>query len=309
LFRAIQGAGAYSSILQAMIGDHFRKDNKHGKGMSLFSVSMTCGYFGGIIIGGYISTFLGFRMIFLFSTLLGIISVFLFITLVKEPNRPNNSRMNNNNEKSKSTLVKMDELQILLKDREFLAIVALNSLRWFLFSGIYVLFIWQIQINFGLSQINATYYIMILVFIYMVFILLGGFLADHHGIKKNLIYSQILIISIGLIVFISTTLMVFFIVGIFIGIGFALFMTSGYAILSKTIDENHPELKGSAFGFNNTIGFLLGAFGPIFICFLGELSDFLPYYLISIIISITLVITIKFIKVNEAPAAKTNDSM
>jgi len=110
-------------------------------------------------------------------------------------------------------------------------------------------------------------------------------------------------ISIGLIVFISTTLIVFFIVGIFIGIGFALFQTSGYAMLSKRIEDNHPELKGSAFGFNNTVGFLLGAFGPIIICFLGELSDFLPYYLISIIISITLLITIKFINVKDVPTS------
>jgi MFS family permease len=102
---------------------------------------------------------------------------------------------------------------------------------------------------------------------------------------------------------------VFFIVGIFIGIGFALFQTSGYAILSKRIEDNYPELKGSAFGFNNTVGFFLGAIGPIFICFLGEISDFLPYYLISVIISITLIITIKSIKVKDAPATKAHNSM
>ena len=302
VFRAIQGAGAYSSILQAMIGDHFRKDNKHGKGMSLFSVSMTCGYFGGIIIGGYISNFLGFRTIFLFSTGLGIISAILFITLVKEQNIPNNSKLTKNNGQKDFKLFKKNDINILIKDREFLAIVSLNSLRWFLFSGIYVLFIWQIQIYFGLSQIEAMYFIMVLVLIYMVFILLGGFLADNYGVKKILIYTQILIISIGLMVFVSTTLIVFFIVGIFIGIGFALFQTSGYAILSKKIDDNYPELKGSAFGFNNAVGFFLGAIGPIFICFLGELSDFLPYYLISLVISITLIITIKFIKVENAPS-------
>ncbi len=302
IFRAIQGAGAYSSILQAMIGDHFRKDNKHGKGMSLFSVSMTCGYFGGIIIGGYISSFLGFRTIFLFSTGLGILSAILFITLVKEHNSPNNSKINSNNEKQEFKLFKKKDINILLKDKEFLAIVSLNSLRWFLFSGIYVLFIWQIQIYFGLSQIEAMYFIMILVLIYMIFILLGGYLADNYGVKKILIYTQILIISIGLMIFISTILIVFFIVGIFIGIGFALFQTSGYAILSKTIDDKYPELKGSAFGFNNAVGFFLGAIGPILICFLGEISDFLPYYLISIIISITLYITIKFIKVKNAPS-------
>ncbi|TFG06795.1 MAG: MFS transporter, partial [Promethearchaeota archaeon] len=43
IYRAIQGMGAYSSILQAMIGDLYRK--KHGKAMALYSVTITIGYF------------------------------------------------------------------------------------------------------------------------------------------------------------------------------------------------------------------------------------------------------------------------
>ena len=39
LFRAIQGIGAYSSIIQAMIGDRFRKE--HGKGMALYFFTIT----------------------------------------------------------------------------------------------------------------------------------------------------------------------------------------------------------------------------------------------------------------------------
>ena len=128
------------------------------------------------------------------------------------------------------------------------------------------------------------------------FALFGGYLSDNHGIKRILLYSQLLIIVIGLLVFISTSFLMFIIIGIFIGIGFALFQTSGFALLAKHIEDTYPQLKGSAFGFNNAIGFLLGAFGPIIICYLGEISMFWPYYLISISIFITYLISILLFK-------------
>ncbi|MBD3341521.1 MAG: MFS transporter [Candidatus Lokiarchaeota archaeon] len=300
IFRAIQGAGAYSSILQAMVGDHYRKDEEHGKGMALFSVSMTCGYFGGIIIGGYISNYLGFRTIFLFSTILGIVSAILVLVFIKEKRSKNNKNMLKAQDKKATKKIRRTELFTLIKDKEFISIVILNSIRWFLFSGIYVLFIWQIQVNFGLNQIEATYFILAIVLIYMFFIMFGGYLSDNYGVKKVLLYSQILIILIGLILFISVSFITFIIIGVFIGIGFALFQTSGYAILSKTVERNYPDLKGSAFGISNTLGFFLGAFGPVLICYLGELSTYLPYYLISITIFFTFLISVKFIKVKQA---------
>ncbi|MFX0073677.1 MAG: MFS transporter [Candidatus Hermodarchaeota archaeon] len=306
IFRAIQGAGAYSSILQAMVGDYYKKEDQHGKGMALFSVSMTLGYFGGIIIGGYISSYLGFRTIFLFSTILGIVSLLLVLFFIKEQKRGLKSYDNEKKEEIDVEKIKKNELLLLLKDTQFNAIVLLNGLRWFLFSGIYVLFIWQIQINFGLSQIEATIYIMILVAIYMFFILFGGYLSDNYGIKKILLYSQLLIIIIGLLVFISATFIMFIIIGIFIGIGFALFQTSGYALLAKHIEECYPQLKGSAFGFNNAIGFFLGAIGPIIICYIGEISMFLPYYMISICILITYLVSILLFKHIDGKGAKNH---
>lgn len=83
IFRAIQGAGAYTSILQAVIGDIYEKE-EHGKGMGLYALSMSLGYFGGIVIGGYISSYLGFRNIFSISGILTIISGVVMIIFLKE---------------------------------------------------------------------------------------------------------------------------------------------------------------------------------------------------------------------------------
>ncbi|TFG27274.1 MAG: MFS transporter [Promethearchaeota archaeon] len=294
LFRAIQGAGAYSSILQAMVGDHYRK--QHGKGMAFFSFSMTLGFFGGVIIGGYISNYLGFRMIFLISTLLGIFSLLMIIFFVKEKKKYQDNLNHNENGEIIVERIKKLELKVLVKDKYFNIIVILNALRWGLFSGVYIYFIWLLQIHFELNQLETTFLLTILTIVFICSVISGGYLSDRYGAKKILLYSQTLLILMGLFIFFSTDLLMFIIAGFFIGIGFGMFQTSGYAILSKHIDENHHELKGSAFGFNNTLGFIFGAFGPILICSLGEVSTFLPYYLVSFVVIFTLLITIRFIK-------------
>lgn len=294
IFRAIQGAGAYSSILQAIVGDYYRK--KHGKGMAFFSFSMTLGFFGGIIIGGYISNYLGFRMIFIISTILGIFSLLMIIIFVKEQPDYNSTNDLNVNDEFGIERIKKIELKVLIKDRDFNIIVILNTLRWGIFSGVYVYFIWLLQIYFDLDQIEATYFLVILTIIFICSVISGGFLSDRYGAKKILLYSQILIVLTGLFIFVSTDLLMFMIAASFIGIGFGMFQTSGYALLSKHIEENHHDIKGSAFGINNTLGFIFGAFGPILICFLGEISTFLPFYLVSLLIFITFIFSVKFIK-------------
>ena len=298
LFRAIQGAGAYSSILQAMVGDHYRK--KHGKGMAFFSFSMTLGFFGGIIIGGYISNYLGFRMIFLISTILGIISLLMIIFFVKEHNNSEKELDIDENGDFIVERIKKIELRVLLKDKYFIVVVILNAIRWGLFSGIYVYFIWLLQIHFNLNQISTTLLLTLLTIVFICAVISGGYLSDHYGAKRILLYSQIILVLMGLFIYFSTDLIMFIVAGFFIGIGFGMFQTAGYAILSKHIDDNHRELKGSAFGFNNTLGFIFGAFGPIIICSLGELSTFLPYYLVTFVIIITLFITIRYIKEQKA---------
>jgi MFS family permease len=79
-------------------------------------------------------------------------------------------------------------------------------------------------------------------------------------------------------------------------IGFALLETAGNAYLSKILEESQSNMKGSGFGFNNTLGFFCSGVGPMIIAFLGELNTFLPYYLISFILIGVLLITIKFLK-------------
>ncbi|MBD3255824.1 MAG: MFS transporter, partial [Candidatus Lokiarchaeota archaeon] len=105
IYRAIQGVGAYTSILQAIIGDIYRKE-QHGKGMGYYSLSINLGYLGGIILGGYISSYLGFRNIFLISGILILLSTIFLIIVFKDNNPENINNYPENSENARMTLNK-----------------------------------------------------------------------------------------------------------------------------------------------------------------------------------------------------------
>ncbi|MHA1149494.1 MAG: MFS transporter [Promethearchaeota archaeon] len=290
IFRAIQGAGAYSSILQAVFGELYKKE-KHGKGMALYSFSLALGYFGGIIFGGYIAYYLGFRMVFLISAILATISA-VFILLFFKDHRQDNKDFSEN-----GTRIKFSDVKILLNERQYLLAVILNSMRWFLFGGILVYLIWVMEIYWKISIIRTTYLLFFIVAIYIAFVLFSGSLVDRHNPKKILILGQLLILGFGLLFIVvnfTNNFILFYIASIATGIGFALVQTAGNSFLLKNVEKTYPELKGSGFGFNNAIGFLCGSMGPITLSYLGEIDIFLPYYFIATIVLLALLLTLKF---------------
>ncbi|MHA1764136.1 MAG: MFS transporter, partial [Promethearchaeota archaeon] len=134
IYRAIQGAGTYSSILQAVVGDLYKKEEQ-GKGMALYSLTISLGYFAGTTIGGYLTYYLGFRSIFLITGLLAIISAILLMIFLK-PIR------NQENEQELQSLIKpkmnnrIQEIKTLLKKKQYQFAVLINCVRWLLFGSI-----------------------------------------------------------------------------------------------------------------------------------------------------------------------------
>lgn len=295
LFRAIQGIGAYSAIIQAMIADNYRKEKEHGKGMALYSFSITVGFFGGFIIGGYVSYYLGARSIFLIAGILSIISLVIILILLKDPQKSFSKQLDHNIDELKKS-IKFSDIKIILKENQFRFVILINMFRWFLFFGVYPYIIWVIQVYYELTQVESTYILILVVLLYATFIVLGGLLADHIGHKKTMLLGQAIIISFGFLFFVASGLVIFLIVSISVSIGFAVMETGGNAYLSKILEEKHPDLKGTGFGFNNALGFFFSAIGPIFICSLGEIQVYFPFYVVSFIILIAFFITLKFIK-------------
>ncbi len=302
IYRAIQGAGAYSSIMQAIIADSFNKD-KQGKAMSLYSFSLTLGYFGGIVIGGYITYYLNFRAIFLISGSLAVISLILIILLLKDVKKKKNEEivMLKQDQVTEVTQrgLKFKKIRKLLGQSQYRFAVLLNLVRWFLFGGVVAYLIWVLQIHFGLTSIVTSYFLLMIVAFYVSFVLISGKLIDKFGTKQMLLTGQILIIVFGcfyIIVSFTNNLFIFIVASMFSGIGFAMFQTSANTNLLKTIVQIDPKLKGTGFGFNNTLGFLFSSLGPITLSFIGEISIFLPYYYITSLVIVAFIITLRLIE-------------
>jgi len=292
IFRAIQGAGAYSSILQAMIGDYYRRE-EHGKGMAYYSFSLSLGFLGGIVLGGYISYYFGFRVVFLFSGILTIISAVLILLFFKDLRNHNGNDVNKQIEK-----IRASHLKLLLHEKQFRVIIILNCIRWLLFGGIVAYLVWVFEIYWGLSEIETSYILVFIVGIYISFVLFSGKLVDRFDSKSIILIGQVLIMSMGVLVFlvvITNSLTIFIIATVISGIGFALYQTAGNTQLLRIIDETHPELKGSGFGFNNTVGFLFSALGPVIISYIGEISLFYSFYVIAFVTLIVFFLTVKFL--------------
>jgi len=295
IYRAIQGIGAFTSILQAIIGDVFEKD-QHGKGMGYYSLAMNIGYFGGIFFGGYISSYLGFRNIFSISgVLITVIAIFLFIAL-KE--RDNPDVMNSNYEENKLSF-NLKSIKVLFKNNQFKFSVMLNCVRWFLFGGIVVYLIWVLQVQFLLDQIQTSYILIFIVAIYVAFVFYSSKVIDKQGPRKIMIIGQSIVVLFGIPFFIEAfiyNIIIFVVLCAIIGVGIALFDPSGNALLLEVIEDINPELKGSGIGFNNAIGFFFGALAPMIFSFIGEFHIMAPFYLLIALMLVSVIISYKCVE-------------
>ena len=291
IYRAIQGAGAYTSILQAIIGDIYKKD-QHGRGMGFYSLSMNLGYFLGFIIGGFVSSFLGFRSIFLISGILICFSILFIFFVMKENNQTETIENQNKNMDFNITNIK-----ILLKERQYIFTLILNCVRWFLFGFITTYLIWVLQDDkpgFGLSEILSSYIMLAIIAIYVVFIFIASKLLNRYGPRKIMMVGQIIVMVFGIFFFFpafALSLPVFLTVVSITGIGIALFDPAGNTLLLEVIEDIQPELKGSGIGFNNAIGLFCGAVAPMIMSPLGDIAILSPFYVVFGLMIISLIIS------------------
>ncbi|HUW90532.1 MAG TPA: MFS transporter [Candidatus Nanopelagicaceae bacterium] len=292
IYRAIQGAGAYTSILQAIIGDIYKKD-QHSKGMGYYSLYMNVGYFLGFVIGGYIASFLGFRSIFLISGFLICFSILFIFFVLKENNKTETIK-----DQDKNMEFNMINIKILLKERQYIFSLLFNCVRWFLFGFITAYLIWVLQDDvrgFALSEITSSYIMLAILALYVVFIFISNKLLDRYGPRKLMILGQIIVMVFGISFFFPDfvlNLPVFLIISSFLGIGIALFDPAGNTLLLEVIEDIQPDLKGSGIGFNNAIGFFCGAIAPMIMSPIGEIDIFFPFYVVFGLMIISLMISI-----------------
>jgi MFS family permease len=291
IYRAIQGAGAYTSILQAIIGDIYKKD-QHSKGMGYYSLYMNVGFFLGFIIGGFVASFFGFRSIFLISGFLICFSIVFIFFVLKEEDKTEKSENQDKNMDFNITNIK-----ILLKERQYIFTLILNSMRWFLFGFITAYLIWVLQDDvkgFGLGEITSSYLMLVVMAIYVVFIFIASKLLNRYGPRKLMMVGQIIVMLFGISFFFADFVMnlpVFLIVVSFLAIGIALFDPAGITLLLEVIEDIQPKLKGSGIGFNNAIGLFCGAIAPMIMIPLGEIEILFPFYVVFGLMVISVIIS------------------
>ena len=287
IYRAIQGAGAYTSILQAIIGDIYKK-NQHSKGMGYYSLYMNLGYFLGFIIGGYAASFLGFRSIFLINGLLIFCSMFFIFFVLKENTTTNTIKNHDFNIKN---------IKILLREHQYIYSLLTNCVRWFLFGFVTAYLIWVLQNNavgFGLDEITSSYIMLAILALYVIFIFISSRLLNRYGPRKMMMLGQIIVMIFGIPFFFrdfALILPVFLTIISFLGIGIALFDPAGNTLLLEVIEDIQPDLKGSGIGFNNAIGFFCGAIAPMIMSPIGELDVLFPFYVVFALMIISLIIS------------------
>ena len=299
IFRAIQGIGAYTSILQAMIGDLFGS-GQHGRGMGYYSLALNIGYFGGLLLGGYISGFLCFRSIFLINLILVILSALFLISFFNKNKKEIDVKRkckNYDEEKEDKFSLNKQILFNLFKNKNFSITVFLNCIRWFIFGSIVVYLIWVLQVHFAQNEIISSYMLIVIVAVYVGFVIVASKVLDKYGPRKMMLIGQItvLIMAIPFLFQLTNLLWIFLITASFMAMGLALYDPAGNTLLLNVIEDKSPELKGSGIGINNALGFFFSSISPMIICPLGSVYVFLPFYLLIGLVFIALIVTIKFV--------------
>lgn len=295
IFRAIQGIGAYTSILQALVGDIYKK-NQHSKGMGYYSIFVSMGSFIGFIIGGYVASFLGFRSVFLIQGFLISVSIIFLFFVLKEKNNSETVEVQNKNME-----VNLKNLKVFLKERQYIFTLLNSCVRWFLYGFITAYIIWVLLDNiqgFGVNQITSSYIMLSIMALYVLFIFISSLLLRRYSSRKIMILGQLIVMVSGTTFLFRDFVMnlpVFFIVVLFFGIGIGLFGPAGNTLLLEVIEDIQPDLKGSGIGFNNAIGFFCMAIAPMIMSSLGEIDILLPFYVVIGLMAVALIISQFFI--------------
>jgi MFS family permease len=287
IYRAIQGAGAYTSILQAVIGDIYKKD-QHSKGMGYHVLYMNIGYFLGFVVGGLISEFLGFESIFLVQGLLICFSFVIMAIFLRDRKSVETGQDTDN-----YMDINLRSIKILLKKTQYVLALIFNCVRWFIFGFITTYLILVLQDFFYLSESISSYLLLGILAIYVVFVYIASKLIHRYRSRKISMIGLIIILGFGIFFFFPTLVLVlpiFLVIISFVGIGIAFIDPAGNTLLLEVIEDIQPELKGSGIGFNNAIGFFCSAIAPMIMTPLGQIYIILPFYVIMIMMIVCLII-------------------
>jgi MFS family permease len=284
IFRAIQGAGAYSSILLSVISDTYTKEER-SRALSYYMISLTGGYLVGNVAGGFIVEFLGTRSVFHINALLIGIACILVIFFLPETHPKLNEKSKvislDNVEEKETHKLRFKVKYNFLMNIEYIFGVFMNLVRSFCISGLIGYQVWVFTQDFHLSEIKTSLVLLPVTFIYISGIYLAPKLSQKFGILRLIQYSAFVFIISGSLILIKFQLWWY--------LGFSLSAAFTMGVLEPEIasfTQNYlpDSSRGLGNGVFNTFGYLFGALGQMLLPIVSKSYGYRGVYILLIII-------------------------
>jgi MFS family permease len=282
IFRAIQGSGAYSSVLISVISDKFSKEER-SRAISYFTISLVGGYLVGNLLGGVLVGVIGPQGVFLFNSAMVLIAILIVIFRLPETNP---TLTLSKEEKKKRNFH-------FLVEKRYVFGLALQMIKSFIMFGTMAYQIWLYTKGFGLSPLTTTVLLIPSTLIYIG----GNFLSPFFSKKLGslnlfllggigiLIFSAFLLVNYNLYWFIIFSFLNLFFLGIF-----------EPEITSFTQNYIPRQERGFGNGVYNTIGFLFRALGEMAIPAISVVWGYTGVYSVVTGMALILVILLLFFR-------------
>ncbi len=286
IFRAIQGAGAFSSVIFATVTDLYDKTERT-KAISMYSISLTIGYILGNIVGGIASDFIGVRSLFFWAAGLNAIA-FLVLMIILPETHPKVDRTQPIPEENKSPTSNLKDIWTL----PFIFGLFMHGLRQFIFSGYITYQIWNYRNLFGLSGIQTSLILIPLTFSYILGLLLAPRIEKKWKFFPIMMGSSsvlgVLLMAIGWI----DSFWMYFAINVIFVIFLAIQDPINTAFITNLLSDEH---RGFGTGVIQSVGFMMAALGQMGISALGDWVGFNLTHFITGIMWMIVVITIFYI--------------
>ncbi len=288
--RIIQGVGAFSSVIMAIIGDITTGEAKK-RAFSYYFFSLTAGYLFGTIFGGLFTDILGVEGTFYLCA--GLTSfAFLMIVFFLPDTTPRKLVQTLSDTPHLTWREKTQFLQV----KGFYGGTLTMVLKTGLMSGVTAYSIWVLSIDYDFSSINLSLVMIPILLAYTAGLLLSPKISTKIGsvrlIALGFIFNGVLF---GLII-VFPLLEIYLILSILIFLIFGLLDPS---ITTFTLKFVPPPSRGLGTGIFQTFLFIAGALGQIFLLKIGEITSFQITYLITAGLSLLAWLLVEIMKRDE----------
>ncbi|AFA41438.1 putative transporter [Wigglesworthia glossinidia endosymbiont of Glossina morsitans morsitans (Yale colony)] len=287
LGRAMQGSGAISSVVMALLTDLICEKNRI-KAMAFIGLVFGITFAVSIIIGPILATYYGIRSIFWITALLAVISMFLILFIV-----PHHQKLKKNHD----TKIFINAMKNILNNKLIVYLIfCIFFLHTILISN-FIVFPFLIK-KMGYSEIDhwKIYFFSLLCSTFFLILVFSRYVKKIQNKIKQVLYFFIIILFISEITLLLCSKNIYF---AYLGIPMFFLGFSALEIMLPTyIGKQAPsKYKGTAMGIYTTSQFCGVAFGGIIGGLLfSNKNAFLVFLFLSIMILVWIIFSLKLEK-------------